>query len=391
MRGLAIGIAICLAAGLLLGVAHGVWQFGPHTDVVALGSGKTAADWVAPAGGNSTSGIPVAVVQHDTFEFGKMEAGEKDDHDFVVRNEGTAPLRLRTGETTCKCTFSELDKSEVAPGESVVVTLSWEAKGHPGPFRQSAIIHTNDPKRPQFTLVVNGEITQSVDWSPQDLVFTSLPTGESDSKEVKVWALRADNLQIVSHTLENQSLAAFFDVKAEPLTAEELTSQGAKSGAKVTVTVKPGLPLGPVKQRIILTTNLERASRIEIPVEGTVTSDISLVGQDWAGNQLRVGRISSQQGMTRTLRLVTRGSHRDDVAFKIVKVWPEALKAELGEKTFNANRSISLVPLTISLPAGTPLMNHLGTDSGKMGEVVLETTHPDVKELKVLVQFAVTE
>ena len=48
---------------------------------------------------------PIAVVVGSTeYDFGTMERRGVRTHTFVIRNDGTKPLTLEKGETTCKCT-----------------------------------------------------------------------------------------------------------------------------------------------------------------------------------------------------------------------------------------------------------------------------------------------
>ena len=51
---------------------------------------------------------PVAVVPETTHDFGVMMHRSKGSHTFVVKNEGTVPLKLATGHTTCQCTIGKI-------------------------------------------------------------------------------------------------------------------------------------------------------------------------------------------------------------------------------------------------------------------------------------------
>ena len=66
---------------------------------------------------------PYAEADKEHFEYGVMERGSKLNHVFTIRNAGQAPLSLVKGHTTCRCTLSGLNKSELAPGESAEVRI----------------------------------------------------------------------------------------------------------------------------------------------------------------------------------------------------------------------------------------------------------------------------
>ena len=83
--------------------------------------------------------------------------------------------------------------------------------------------------------------------------------------------------------------------------------------------------------------------------------------------------------------VLLRGDRRHDVTIKTGKVDPSWLKVTLGEPTElkSGDGGVTQIPLTIEIPPGMPPVNHLGTDQGKYAEVVLETTHPQVTEIRM--------
>jgi hypothetical protein len=61
--------------------------------------------------------VPRAVVDQTEYDFGVMDPRTRGEHEFLVKNGGDAPLQLKEGSTTCKCTVAELPGAAVAPGE----------------------------------------------------------------------------------------------------------------------------------------------------------------------------------------------------------------------------------------------------------------------------------
>ena len=45
----------------------------------------------------------------------------------------------------------------------------------------------------------------------------------------------------------------------------------------------------------------------------------------------------------------------------------------------------------IEIPPGSPTVDCLGSEQGKLGEIILESTHPQVPKLRILVRFAVVK
>jgi hypothetical protein len=132
---------------------------------------------------------------------------------------------------------------------------------------------------------------------------------------------------------------------------------------------------------------------LDIPVEAIVDSDMSIVGgSGWHADvsRLIIGPVRSGDGATRQLKILVRGPDRHDVKVHPVKIDPAWLKVTTGE-TSELSKDVDQIPLTIEIPAGTPAVNHLGSDQGKLAEIMFETTHPQVKRMRMYLQFIVEQ
>jgi hypothetical protein len=311
----------------------------------------------------------------------------------VFRNEGTEPLTLTKGDTTCRCTLIDLEEKEIQPGQSASVHLEWTSKNQAGPYRQTATIFTNDPDLPRVTLTISGRVTAALKVSPLEVVFSQLSLGESATAEVKVLCYLSESFQITGYRFRDPENRDKFEVIHEPLSADQLkTEPDALSGCVVRVTVKPGLLQGAFRQTILLSTNLEESPAIELPVEGVVRGDISVVGgRNWNSDEmlLTFGSVTSQDGARQTLMLTCRGPHREEVDYRITKVEPEWLEVELGERTGINQGKVLMTPLKIGVPKGSRPANYLGANQGDYGRITIETNHPTAPQLQILVRFAV--
>ena len=88
--------------------------------------------------------------------------------------------------------------------------------------------------------------------------------------------------------------------------------------------------------------------------------------------------------------MTAKGEHRDTVRPVVVETVPASLKVEVGEPTAIGEGVVVRIPLSISIPAGSPTCNHLGSKLGGLGRIVLETGHPDVPQLTIPVRVAVS-
>jgi hypothetical protein len=319
-----------------------------------------------------------------------MQRGTTRSHDFTIKNVGTEPLRLSVGQTSCKCTLGDVTGKPIPPGESTHVRLEWSAKSEQGPFRQSAIVETNDPRLSKIELTIEGEILEASGVAPPDLMFDKVAAGKSKAAEVFVMSMLQDELQISDAQMSDPATRDKFDVQIEPVERDKLPNPSAKDGVRITVTAKPGLAVGRFDQWLTLRTNLPEAEKLEIPVIGRVVGDISMFGTGWNEEQgvLTIGRVKSSEGRKAKMNVMIRGPGAADVTLKIESRDPEELSVALGQPK-QLKDTLVHVPLEIEVPAGTRPMVRLDTAQGDEGRIILSTNHPTIRELVLGVRFAV--
>jgi hypothetical protein len=386
-------VLICLSAGIGLGLLSTQREFAeerlPTEGLLTATSANAQSSTFA-------QGQKLVIVGGAAYNFGEMDRHAEGEHEFVFRNEGKAPIGLRKGQTTCKCTMSEMKDGELQPGESMPIKLTWNAKTGETEFSQSAeIITTNYPAQPVIRLHVYGKIIDALRIDRGNLSLGSISSSENATAHFKVLAFRGEEpLEIVKHEFTEADRADHFSVSFRPLTPKEVAAEsGAKSGVEATLHIKSGLPLGNIGQSIRLTTNLPNTSAMTVPIEGRIVGDIMLVGPGAASDQnmIRLGDTTSAQGKTARYHLVVKGPHRSETTLKITAVEPaDSLQAMLGE-ALTDNPQVTRYPLNITIPKGAKPISRQGLTPGEAGVIRLSTTHPQIKEFVIIVRYAVTE
>jgi len=342
---------------------------------------------------------PRLVVRQEDYDFGKMETNNAGQHEFVFTNAGDQPLTLQQSKETCGCCTCVCetklpDGGKIPPHESAPVTLKWTIKRFTGAYHQSSTILTNDPRRPEVMLAVAGRLVPAVRALPGQFVFSGLLVGETASGEVRVYGYRSEPLKITECRLSDPASSQFFETAVVPLSAEEVAQEtDARNGFSLRVTLKPGLPLGPFRQDIVLGTNLDSAAKLEVPVQGRITSPVSIAGPGWDSRAglLKFPPVDGQAGARRSLMLLVRGPHSKATTFRLARVVPECLTVELGQTKASADGESTRTPLVIRIPAGSPPGSHLGPPQGDLGQIEIDTNHPQQPQLRLLVSFAVKE
>jgi hypothetical protein len=338
---------------------------------------------------------PRAVVAQAEYDFGVGQRDSKMTHTFVIRNEGDQSLMLEAGETTCKCTISNLENGYISPGEEAEVNIDWKLTAVGSEFRQSAEIRTNDVTKPVVTLSVYGRIVDRVKLDPRDIVLTSVSASSGATAQFHLFAYGDEKpVEVTSYEFRDEDSRPYFDLSFERAGAESLAEeQGATSGLVGTVLVKPGLPLGPINQTIRMTTNVSAVGDLELAVTGSAVSDISIVGgSDFRQNSSRLdlGTIDVGVGAQRDLRVLIKGPHRQDTQFAVKQVDPEdVLEVSLGDAQSINDGAVYMRKLSIRVREDARPINRLGAGESEYGKIVIETTHPDAKIIPIYVKFSV--
>ncbi len=265
---------------------------------------------------NSDGPMPKAVIDETSYEFGTMGVGKTMSHKFVVRNEGDAPLRLKKGESTCKCTVAELENEELAPGASVEIDLEWHPISPDPLFQQTAKIHTSDPNMTEISLTILGTV---------DSPIVPLPTS--------VWDLGEFNVEEESATIKTQlvsrQLEAFEITNAAPatpnivckwdaMTAGELEEQDFKSGYNVTVTVTAPFVVGPLESSVKFDIKAEGAddeevNEVDVSINGIARGPLKLrpISPNGVWFQQRqlfsINSFTASDGTTAKYSVIARG------------------------------------------------------------------------------------
>ncbi len=104
--------------------------------------------------GDTGRRVPVLDLPEKVVDLGKAVQGERASGGFVIRNHGSAPLKILDIKPSCGCTVAELPAKEIKPGGEVRVDVKVDTSGKVGKIRKSVRISTNDPVTPVTTVEI---------------------------------------------------------------------------------------------------------------------------------------------------------------------------------------------------------------------------------------------
>ena len=162
-------------------------------------------------------------------------------------------------------------------------------------------------------------------------------------------------------------------------------------GFRIELEIKPGLPIGPLRRMITATFTMPEEVRAEVLLEGTVGGDLVLAGPGWDSSRqaLLLGTVSGRTGLKRRIFLTAKGPHREKVRPTVLETVPESLEVLIGEGSPVGSGGVVRFPIDIVIPPGSRAANHLCSEQGPAGRIMLETGHPESPSLSIPVCVAI--
>jgi|GEM_PF-859968 len=347
---------------------------------------------------------PTADFAETKFNFGIMQLHDKGSHVFKVTNTGDAPLKLKSGKSTCQCTVGEVGIEDVAPGESTTIELSWEIRNPAEMFEHSAIIHTNAPEHDngEVRLIVHGRVLPEASVLPPDSLdlgvvletksepffFYSRYVDDFELKSVEcpLEGITTEVVRLTEADLEELKRRMEGDFPQEELDEPELQSAMPKCGYRITVTAEPTIPVGINEVPVTLHTNLPKNS--EFSYQLRLRRPVPIQFFDRPGTRFIASKsvvegaaFDADEGTTMELLMLPTGLDKP-FEVSVLSTNPEWLEAEVSEQ--KSASGFSRFRLAISVPPGIPPVVRTADNPA---QVVLKTNHPDVEELTLDVIF----
>lgn len=101
---------------------------------------------------------PVVTYDGESFDFGDIKPGTKNEHTFNLKNTGKRDLVIRDVKSSCGCTAVTPSKNIVPSGDSVPLKVVFDSTGKSGRQNKTITVITNDPKNPTTILRISSNI-----------------------------------------------------------------------------------------------------------------------------------------------------------------------------------------------------------------------------------------
>ena len=334
---------------------------------------------------------PVVAIERDlTHDFGMMSAQDEGMTSWSVRNEGEGPLRMRFIEKPCTCTGVRLaedgtpmeqgEEFNIPPGEAADVFLTWETRDKIGDYSTFARFATNDLEHnPTVTMTIKGIVSPAIVVNPASIEFPAAASDEEVSADTFLYSPSDPELAIVNEPTTSRPDRIVAEIR--PLSEDEVEAIGVETmtaGYRVTVTLKPGLPLGKFGDTVVLKTNHPTRPEVEIPLSGLIVGPISAMPE-----RVFMPGVPSTEGRSTYVTLNVRDQEQTAFDPRIPESLRDVLEVAIEPaEGGDAGASFHQYRMELRVPKGAKPGPYRGT-------VLLKTDHPKAEELKIPVDLLI--
>jgi uncharacterized protein DUF1573 len=221
----------------------------------------------------ATSAKPKAVAAEPIADVGTVPKGDNVNHDFVLKNEGEAPLEITQVQPACGCTVASYDKT-IAPGKTGVVHTVVDTSTFNGPIAKSVTVFTNDPQNPQIELTVKAKVEPYIFVRPGYARY-NVVQGEALEGDIAqvLWASDGTPFDVLS---VDSPLPAALKVSFREATEKERLPDVKGKQWRVEILLSNNAPVGPIANYVSVHTNHPKQKLVQIPISGFVRPVIAV-------------------------------------------------------------------------------------------------------------------
>ena len=212
------------------------------------------------------AGKPKAVPVEPIKDFGVVPKGETVAHDFLIRNDGDAPLQITDVRPACGCTVVDYDKT-IAPGQTGKVHAEVDTATFNGAVSKSIAVFTNDTEHAMLELTVRAKAEPYISVKPGYARYI-IVQGESKTGTIAqtLWAPDGTSFDVTKVESPYPFLTTSFR-EAKP---EERVPDVEGKQWRVETTLAPEAPIGALADHFRITTTHPKQKLVAIPISGFV-------------------------------------------------------------------------------------------------------------------------
>jgi hypothetical protein len=198
-----------------------------------------------------TSNRPNTAFSEARFDFGEVLSGVMVEHEFALRNEGSAPVVIEKVSMTPPLLVTQMPHA-VPPGGEGKIHFKLDTTSLEGKFDGAILFSLNDPALPQSGLAFSGFVIPPIELSPRPAFFVAGQRGQLGQAIIEIVNHESSPLRLekIEHPMER------FTTKLETL----------KPGQRyrLTLALKPDGAAGRASDIILIRTSSKRMPVLKV-------------------------------------------------------------------------------------------------------------------------------
>ena len=248
----------------------------------------------------TTTEKPIVEANEVLYDFGFAGHMKTIKHIFKLKNVGKQPLIIKELKQSCACTAVLLSKKDVLQNETAEIQVKLDTFYHRGRQTASVKVHTNDTHTPIVYFTITGVIAGHARVVPNNLHLKNIQRTEKTQRIIDIYDPGDRRLKVKKVT----SSSPYITAKIQPVYEDILT-------AKILVTIKTGIPLGKLDEKLTIVTEGYKHPIIEVLVKGNVVGALNI-----SPSQFFLGFVKKGSVTNRVVRLRNNGA----ADFKILRI-----------------------------------------------------------------------
>jgi hypothetical protein len=315
---------------------------GVRSRMVFLAGLLLASTFLTPALSSSAQkDAPKADFSETDFDFGKVMAGSVVEHDFVLKNQGSAPLRVARASMTPPLIATRMPH-EIAPGAEGVIHFKLDTSKLGGLFQGGIVVFLDDPALPEVDLNFKGQVIPSVELAPIPAFFVSALRGQT----------KQSSIEIINHGAGPLGIESIEHPTARFTTELATVERGQRY--RLTLTLRPDGPGGRSTDAIVIRTTSKSVPVLEVPANTYLHERVYTFPDEVDLGALRIEDVQRNPGLlqltAQTLMIYQEGG--SDFQVKLKTDLPGLdLKWERGPKGDRYQITATLIPDKIKVGA----------------------------------------
>ena len=205
---------------------------------------------------------PKIEFERTAHDFGKIYSGEKVKTQFKFRNAGNETLIIDKLKSSCGCTAAIADQKEIAPGDTGLIDVEFNAKDRRGSQAKTLRVFSNDPKSNPVELRITAEVQIYLSFDRERVYFSNLRKNRLTSQMVALKGIKASGAKIKKIQFEDPSHADYYDLKIGSIKTEE------GSFATLTITPTDKIPTDRFRETLTVFTDVDGTEPLKIYLSG---------------------------------------------------------------------------------------------------------------------------